>query len=195
MFYYDPIFKLQLKITVTFSYSICFILFQHVLFPVFIWYKTHVLWNVMESIKHNGAYLFPNQMFQQLHHISKENHPKGITSYNFIGISPKRRIQPSTTNVHEYAQSYIGSYYTFFAWFQFVLSNFFLFINISTTSSCSLYFPVNIFLLFLQIFFVLLLSALHFSLLFFMFWMFFLFCLPPHRKEISYFGICWNKQL
>lgn len=41
-------------------------------------------------------------------------------------------------------------------------------------------------------FFVLLLSALHFS-------QFYFLCsgcfLPPHRKEISYFSICWNKQL
>lgn len=127
-----------------------------------------------------------------MHNISKENHPKGITPYNFIGISPKRRIQPSTTKAHDYAQSNIGSYYTFFACFQFVLSNFFLFINISTTSSCSLYFPVNIFLFF----FVLLISALHFSHFFLCSGCFFsFFLLPPHRKEISYFGICWNKQL
>lgn len=183
------------NITVTYSYSICsFILFEHVLFPVL-----HLIGNSC-FMKRDGMYQTQWRLF-----VYEWNVP--TNALHFQGKSSKRK---NTIKCHwNFTQNTNPAFinessrlcaiihwkllYFFFACFQFVLSNFFLFINISTTSSCSLYFPVNIFPPFLtNFFFVLLLSALHFSqFYFFMFWLF----LPPHRKEISYFSICWNKQL
>lgn len=79
----------------------------------------------------------------------------------------------------------------FFACFQFVLSNFFpihkyIYNFIMFTLLSGEYFP-----LFINFFFFC-----FFLLFIFHIFLWFYFCfLPPHRKEISYFSICWNKQL
>lgn len=116
----------------------------------------------MECIKHNGAYLFTNEKFQQcnilprkiiqkeLHHtFSLEFHLKTESSIN------QRKLLTMRNPTLEVIILFLPASNLFYRIFS-------LFINISTTSSCSLYFPVNIFL-FSFIFFLLLLSALHFS--------------------------------